>query len=120
MAAGGCWARMFGSDGWSGARLALCVVIGLGGPVAAGTAEPTRSSVTDALSTDALSTTAGQGADARLSDAPSSGSTVAPAAAPAPLSGRDRAQNREEPRGLLLLLLMRNLSARGPFGAFGR
>ena len=114
MAVGGCWARLFGSDGWSGACLAFCVVLGLGSPAAAGTADPSPSSVSD----DAVNTGAAPDKGTLLSYDTSSGSTVAPTAGR--LSDASPAQDQEGQRDLLLLLLMRNLSTRGPFGTFGR
>jgi len=114
MAAGGCWARMFGSNGWSGACLALCLVVGLGSAAAAGTADPSPSSVPD----DVLNTGAAPDKGTLLSYDTASGSTVAPTAARP--SDESRAQDQEGQRDLLLLLLMRNLGAHGPFGTFGR
>jgi hypothetical protein len=111
MAGGGRRAsRLFGRTGRSGARLALCVAVGLGASVA------TKAAASDQPKPVPTASLEASGSDALPIDAPSESAVIA---APVPVRPPARTLSRDERggRGLLLLLLMRQVGAGGPFAA---
>jgi hypothetical protein len=90
----------------------FCVVVGLGAAVAtqAVASDPPKSA-------PSASVLEASGSDALPLDAPS-GSTMSAVAAPVRPAARTLSQEERGGRGLLLLLLVRQAGAGGPFAAF--